>query len=101
MKIKAFEEYASLSTQIKELEAKRAALKPVLVENLKKTKDGKEDLGYGVITLYPTTTWKYSEAIVDKEEKLKIAKVREQEKGIAKAVVSESVRFTPKKDDSE
>ncbi len=96
---KLLNEYASLSLQIKDLEAQRAAIKPELVEQFSTQGIEKMESDIGTFSIVRISSWKYSKKVVEQEEKLKIAKVREQEKGIAKASVSETIRFQQKKDD--
>lgn len=96
---KTLNRYAELSIQIKDLEAQRSALKPEIVEEF--TSQGVEKLesDYGTFSVIRTSTWKYSKKTQKQAEELKIAQVREQEKGIAKATVNESIRFQAKKEE--
>ena len=90
-----YKEYADVKLQIKYLEAKEAILKNEIL---------KEDFvsvtyEYGKFTKSFTKTYKYSDKIKTLEEKVKLAKDREQKKGIAKAIESVRLTFTQPKID--
>lgn len=101
MDAKILAQYATLSMQIKDLEAQRSALKENLISEFKSDGVEKVENDFGTFTTYPVTTWKYSPVLVKKEEAIKIAKIKEQEKGIAKAKTSDAFRFTPRKESDE
>ncbi len=62
---------------------RREILKFLLIKKLEKVESE-----YGSFTVARKKLWQYSPAIEKKEESLKIAKVREQDKGLAKVLVS-------------
>lgn len=91
---KIYKQYAIINAEIRELEAKKESLKGDLIESLKDEPEGKVETDFGNFTLGSRQVWKYSDAIKSKEESLKIAKDKEQKKGIAKATTTEYVVFT-------
>ena len=77
-------EYIELDARFKELEVKKATLRAQILDELKKNKLDT----FGSFTVAHKTSWKYSPAVTKLEEKVKIAKNTEQEKGTAKATES-------------
>lgn len=96
---KLLNKYAELSIQIKELEANRAAIKGDIVEQFVSQGVEKVESDLGTFSVIRTSTWTYSKKLTKEMEDLKIKQVREQEKGLAKAKVNESIRFQQKKED--
>lgn len=54
---------------------------------------------FGSFTRAHKKTWKYSDAITKKTEALKIAKVKEETSGVAKAIVNDYLVYTAPKSD--
>jgi len=77
-------EYIELDARFKELEAEKATLRAQILDELKKNKLD----NFGSFTVAHKTSWKYSPAVAKLEEKVKLAKNTEQEKGTAKATES-------------
>jgi len=95
MKTELFEKYAVVKTKIKQLQ-KEADLIAVQVQDemiQNDVKTHKTDLGS--FTIGYRKTWKYSDAIKEMSDSLKIAQIDEQEEGIAE--VSEKPFLTYKK----
>ena len=90
-------QYASLVAKIKELEAQRDQLKIEIVSEMEKKNETKSVTDYGTFTRANRASWKYSDAIATMEEKVKVAKIKEQQKGIAKMSETEYLVFTPVK----
>lgn len=91
---KTYKQYATLMADIAVLEEKKDMLKEVLLENLRKEPEGKKETGYGKFTLANRKNWIYTEKVKGMEEKVKIAKDKEQKKGLAKSTITEYVVFT-------
>lgn len=88
-----YKEYADIELQIKYLEAKKALLKnDILKEDFKSV-----SYEYGKFTKSITKSYKYTDKVKALEEKVKLAKDREQQKGIATVVESPRLTFTPPK----
>lgn len=94
---KQLQTYAKLQAQIKELEGKRDSLKVDILVAFEKDGIEKQETTFGTFTVAHKTTYKYSDKIVSLTEKLKIAKVKEEEKGIATPSTSEYIVFSTKK----
>lgn len=98
---KALAQYAALSMEIKTLEAQRASIKLDIVEEFVAQGVDKMETDLGTFSLTRTRKWRYSKKLTAQEEKLEIARVDEQEKGIAKATITESIRFQQRKESNE
>lgn len=92
-----FQQYADIKRQIKDLEDQESLLKQSILQELEKNNTHKIDFDYGKFTYSCRTTYKYSEKINALQDKVKLAQLREQEKGIAKEIKSNYLTFTPKK----
>jgi hypothetical protein len=91
----ALQQYAELKIQIAHLEKQAEALKPKVLTVVEKS--GGEDTPLGRFTLSSRKTWKYSEKVTKLVEKVKVAQVEEQEKGIAECTISNSLVFNAAK----
>jgi len=98
MNMKRLKAYISVTNEIKTLEQTKDALKMDILLDFKKDGIEKIETDDGFITRVGTRRWKYSLKVIALEERVKIAKVREEEKGVATATVSESIRYTQVKD---
>ena len=92
---KTLKRYAEVREAIKELEAKEAEIKSEIVEDMQKNKLDKVESDFGMFTLASRKSWKFSDKVVALEEKLKIAKFTEQEKGIAKSSETTYMVYKP------
>src|SRR3990167_1839552 len=90
-------EYKQLEADYKALEAKRVAMRTQIVEMLKVEGVKKAETDYGVFTVGTREVWAYTEKVKTLEEKVKIAKQKEQQKGLAKSTVTEYLVYTPEK----
>lgn len=88
------QQYAELQAQIAELTKQRDAIKAVIVEDMTRNGEMSKDTIYGKFTVYTTTSYTYTDAVKKLEEKVKIAKVKEEQKGLATKKETPSLRFT-------
>lgn len=98
MQKELLKEYVKLQQKIDELDAVKTALREKILKELSKTPEKKEKTEWGIFTAVSITKWVYTEAVKRLEDKVKIAKDKEQKKGLAKPIVSESLRFSPQKE---
>ena len=91
-------EYALNEEKLKSLEAKKEELREQIVNEMKVKKVDKVESDLGLFTIGRRLSWKFTEAVKKIEEKLKIAKAKEQEKGIATSSVTEYLVFTKPKE---
>ena len=94
-----FIEYAELQSQIKELEIRKKNIAKKCINKLKKDGLQRLDDDLGVFSLMERKTYKYSDKIKKLEENIKIVKEVEQNEGIAKVTVFETLRFLSKKNE--
>lgn len=92
---KTLSKYAKLNDKINALEEERNALKADIMSDMHKQKVEKAETEYGTFTRATRTTWQYTKKVDKLSEQLKIAQIKEQDSGKAKAKVSEHLRFTP------
>lgn len=87
-------EYVDIERRAKALEMEKQTLRGLILQDLKEHGMEKvESEVFGTFTVCKKTSWKYSDAITKKEEALKIAKFKEQEKEIAEPIISEYLLF--------
>lgn len=89
--------YAKLQEQIKDLELQRDGLKQVIIEELHKDKLDKVESDYGKFTISYRTSYTYTPKVDALVEKVKLAKIKEEEQGLATACTTEYLTFTPVK----
>jgi len=92
---KELKQYATLQSQIRDLELQRDALKEVIMDSLHKERLDKVESDYGKFTLSHRVSYTYSEKIEKMNERIKLAKVREEENGTAQERITEYLTFTP------
>lgn len=92
-----YKEYAKLDAQIKELEEKKKQMRLDIVAHLEEEGIDKEETKFGIFTKVPKTMYKYSEKVEAMIEKVKLAKIREEEKGLAQASTTYYLLFTAPK----
>ena len=89
-------QYASLDAQFKELELKKAHLRGLILKDLMDNNlDKVQSENLGTFTVCEKKIWQYTPAITTLEEKLKIARIKEQDRGTAKSITSEYLLFKP------
>lgn len=93
-----YKEYIELEAQLAILEDKKKTLRENILADLTAQGKDKDETEYGVFSVCYKINWVYTAAVKKMEEKVKLAKVVEQEKGKAKA--SETTYLMVKKNDS-
>ncbi len=94
MNNKALIEYAALEAEYRALEAKREAMRENIVNMFLKAKIDKMEVdNVGSFTVGRRTSWTYTDAVKKIEERLKIARTKEQQKGLAKSSETEYLLF--------
>lgn len=93
MNTKVFAEYAEVKRKIASLQETEELLKIAVLDEMQSNQVVKEEFEFGKFSLASNKIWKYTSKIDDLDEKLKLAKIREQEKGIAKAKETKYVVF--------
>jgi len=96
--LKLFADYAELDAEIKALEAKRVAMKVKIITDMEKKGEEKVVTELGSFTRATRKKYQYSEAVDKLAERLKIAKLKEEQKGVAKAGETHYLVYSPKKD---
>lgn len=91
---KQYKEYAEVMVEKRKLEEKLDELKSVIIQSLKKEPEQKKETDFGSFTLNARKQWVYTDKVKKMEEKVLIAKDKEQKQGVAKALTSEYVTFT-------
>ena len=80
-------EYVDIERRAKALEMEKQTLRGLILEDLKKNKKEKEVSVFGTFTVAKgKSTWEYSQAIKEAEDKIEIKKIRERDKKIAKEI---------------
>lgn len=95
MNKKLFQDYAKLQMHLAKLEAEKTLLKSEILEEMAKSKVDKAETDYGIFTHAIRTSFQYTEAVKKLEEKVKIAKVKEEQKGLAKQKETDYLVYTP------
>lgn len=85
MKKTKLQMYAELRAEIKGLETRESDLKMEIVKEMEAESLDKVESDYGNFTIGRRKTWSYSDKVAQIEEKLRIQRFTEQEKGIAKS----------------
>lgn len=84
MKEHLFNRYATLKKTIKSFTEELEVLSEALIKDLEDNGLKKTELPSGKFTIVTKKSYKYSKKVTLLEEKLKLEKVKEQEKGTAK-----------------
>ena len=92
-----FSDYAKLDAESKAIEAKKVLLKTELLAKMHQEKMEKAETLYGKFTIGSRLSWIYSPKIDKLTESLKMAKIKEEQKGTAKHTTSEFLVFTAPK----
>lgn len=93
-----FSEYAQICKEISALEEKKRAYGKSILMNLEEEKAKTKETVYGKFTRAERKSYKYSKAVKNLEEEVKILKINEQESGVAKEEVSTYLTFTAPKE---
>src|SRR3990167_4511656 len=89
-----FAEFLKVEASYKDICAKRDAVRAEIVEEMQKSKVEKAETEYGIFTIAKRAVWAYTEAVRKLEQRVKLAKVREEKKGLATRTETEYLRFT-------
>lgn len=92
--------YVALRVEIKALEEKETSLKQEILAELNSNKIEKINTDFGSFTVCKKLFWTYSPKVKAIEDRLKLAKITEQEKEIAKSSESKYLMFKESKDDN-
>jgi len=100
MKSSLFKDYAQAQAAYRKAEAKRTELREQIIKELKEEGVEKTETSYGIFTRAVKITYEYPEAIMKREENLKIAKKKAEEKGTANVKKeTEYLRFSEPKNE--
>lgn len=99
MKSQLLAKYVELYKESARIETEREAVRDELIVLMKAEGKEKEVSELGTFTIGHRLSWKYSPALVKKEEQLKIAKMREQDKGIAKSTDAPYILYKAPKEE--
>lgn len=91
--------YYDLEITFRRLEIEKQLLRDKIVTDLKKNKLDKVESDFGSFTVCEKKNWKYSGKVKSMEDKVKIAKDKEQKKGIAKVSITEYLLFKEREDE--
>ena len=97
MDINIYEKYAVLNAEIKELVAKKDAIKELVLADMDSNGESKVATAIGKFTVTKLKTWKYTDKVVDMNEDLKALKATEESNGEATFVEKDSLRFNQTK----
>ena len=92
-----YQQLAMAQAKRKEMEAQEAQIKLQIIEQMEASGEMQVVTEYGKATVSHRTSYTYSEKVSAMAEKLKLAKVKEEQKGIATPSVTTYLTFTPKK----
>jgi|SRR3990167_3793524 len=93
-----YKKYANLNQKLLALEEEKQSLCAEILAEMKKNDTEKDSTSYGTFSVMRISRWTYTEAVTKLEEKVAIAKIKEQQKGIAKAKITENLRYTAVKE---
>ena len=91
--------YATIKDKMRQLQDEELFLKEQILSDLKKNKLAKVESNFGNFTICTRYNWEYTDKVTTLEEKIKLAKLKEQEKGIAKATETNYLLFKPNSND--
>lgn len=95
MRQNLYRDLAKIKAQIEELEAKQAQIRLSIIEGMEASGDMQVVNQYGKVTISQRAKYTYSEKINALEGKVKLAKIKEQQSGAAKATYTTVLIFTP------
>lgn len=88
-----YQEYLSLETQARSIEARQKEIKEKLLLAFKKQKIDKDTTIFGTFSVEQRKSWKYSEKLESLKMSIKVSEKKEQENGTAKAETTEYMKF--------
>ena len=89
-----FKKYATIQQKISLLEEAKQELRSDILLEMQKSKVEKAETDYGIFTHAVRRTWMYTDEVKKLEEKVKIAKVKEEQKGLAKEKKTDYLLYT-------
>lgn len=89
-----YEEYALLDAQIKQLTAKKEALREDILKNMSENGADKVETIWGKYTCTMLKTWQYPDYVNNLSEEYKAAKAKAESTGEATYTEKPSLRFT-------
>lgn len=92
-----YDEYAVIDAQIKELTAKKDALKETILSEMSQAGEEKVETAVGKFSITKLKSWTYPEEVVQLGEDFKAAKAKAESTGDATFVENDSLRFTSTK----
>lgn len=95
------ERYAEIKNTIRDLQEEENYLKGLIQTEMQEEGMDKESTEFGTFTLARRVSYTYSDKIKEMEEKLKMKKHTEEEKGIAKSNTTEYLLFRPVKNEQQ
>lgn len=99
MKNELLEKYISVKEAIAKLQEEEKMLKTSIVDDMKQNSLNTFTNDLGKFTVASRTNYTYSDKVKSMEEKVKIAKHKEVEKGIAKESITEYLVYTASKEE--
>lgn len=90
-------DYAEIERQLAILKLQKEGVQAEIKDGMKQAGANKVETNQGTFTIYPKTTWEYSENHKIMENAIKAQEEKEKKDGIAKAITTEAFRFTPVK----
>jgi hypothetical protein len=92
-----YKQLATIQAQRKVLEAQEAEVKLAIMNEMEKHEVESVTNKYGKFTYSARRSWIYSEAVDRMMEKIKLAKLKEEKRGIATPKITNYLTFTPNK----
>lgn len=92
-----YQDYATLDAQIKELTAKKEALREEILKQMREHDAEKVETLWGKFTCTMLKTWEYPSEVVELGEEFKAAKAKAESTGEATYTEKPSLRFTETK----
>lgn len=93
MQKELLKEYAFVRINLRALEAEEELLREKILDSLLKEQLDKVESVYGDFTVAKKVAWEYTDKVKKIEERLKITKAKEQDRGIAKSKVINYLLF--------
>ena len=96
MNVEKIKEYEAVKLQIKELTDKAKELEPVVTEALESIEEDQIETDNGKFYFTTRKTWKYTDAVKEKESEVKTLKKEEEESGKAECEEKKSLTYRAK-----
>ncbi len=92
-----YKKYVNIRREQAILEELETSLRGTILKDLQEKGVDKENIDDSTFAVVKKSSWEYTDRVLKLQEKVAIAKVREQERGEATETISESLRYTIKK----